>query len=380
MNRTLMSDTSIYKQDFDGAEKKFYLNTAAEGLLLKNCRKAFGDYLAAKAMGAVGRPQLYERDRECKRQLAEMLDVNAKEIAILSNASEGINRLAQSIDWRTGIDEVVINDLEFPSNVLPWLKLQRQGVKVHVIESEDWTLSPSDFCRYINSNTRLVSVSHVSYMTGARLDISEIGRMAHEVGAVFAVDATQSMGRVPVPMEEIDYLVASTYKWLASPHGGGIVFCRQDFLDSFEPAGVGWWSVADLFSADRFEKYELKDRAERFELGMPNFPVVFGIEEAVRYLNTIGVDTIAADLEPLCNYLVEELIRLGVKLMTPIESSHRAGIVSFLHDACEDLANSLARDHDVHVWGGDGRIRVSVHLYNDREDVDAFLRGLSKLL
>src|SRR5690606_38898705 len=199
-----------------------------------------------------------------------------------------------------------------------------------------------------------------------------IGRIAHEAGAIFAVDATQSIGRVPVPMEEVDYLVASSYKWLASPHGGGIVFCRREFLDLFEPAGVGWWSVADLFSDDRFERYELKDGAERLELGMPNFPVVLGIKEAVEYLNTIGVETIAADLEPLCNYLVEELVRLGVKLMTPIEASNRAGIVSFRHDDCEHLANSLAQDHDVHVWGGDGRIRISIHLYNDREDVDAF--------
>src|SRR5690606_1758406 len=261
----------------------------------KNTRKAFDEYLTAKAMGAAGRPLLYERDRECKRRLAEMLDVHSDEIAILSNASEGINRLCQSIDWRPGIDEIVINDLEFTSNALPWQKLQQQGVKVHVIRSENWTLSPSDFDRYINSNTRLVSVSHVSYMTGARLDISEIGRIAHEAGAIFAVDATQSIGRVPVPMEEVDYLVASSYKWLASPHGGGIVFCRREFLDLFEPAGVGWWSVADLFSDDRFERYELKDGAERLELGMPNFPVVLGIKEAVEYLNTIGVETIAAD-------------------------------------------------------------------------------------
>lgn len=375
-----MNDTSIYKKDFEGARERSYLNTGAEGLLLKSCCQAFCDYLRIKGKGASGRPQLYERDRLCKRRLAEMLRVSSEEIAILSNASEGINRLCQSIDWKPGVDEVVINDLEFPSNVLPWLKLQRQGIKVHVIESKNWSLEPSDFGRFINSNTRLVSVSHVSYMTGTRLDISGLGRMAHEAGAIFSVDATQSMGRVPVPMEEVDYLVASTYKWLASPHGGGIIFCRQSFLDSFEPAAVGWWSVADLFSADRFQSYELKDKAERMELGMPNFPVTFGINEAVRYLNCVGVDKIAAQLEPLCTYLVEALVDLGVELMTPVESSRRAGIVSFLYSQCEELAASLARDHNVHVWGGDGRIRISIHLYNDKDDVDALLKGLSMLL
>jgi len=366
---------SPYRKDFEYPPGQGYFNTGAEGLLLKTCARSFEDYLRAKGIGAEGRPQLYEKGQECKSGIARLLGVSAKEIAVVSNASEAINRLCNSIPWNPGRDEVVINDLEFPSNVLPWLRLQKRGVKVRIVRNRNWHVVPEDFEREINDNTRLVSVSHVSYMTGSRLDIQEIGRMAHSVGAIYSVDATQSLGRIPIPMECIDYLVASTYKWLISPHGGGVVFCSRDLLDSFEPEAVGWWSVADIFRADRFERYELKSDASRLELGMPGFPVLYGISDAVAYLNEVGISRIEQDLQPVSDFLIEEVSKLKVELMTPLPQTQRAGLVSFLHPDCMRIAEELSGE-GIQVWGGDRRVRISVHLYNDRSEVETLVKLL----
>ena len=369
---------SSYKKDFPGLEGRVYLNTGAEGILLRSFCEAVGRYFQIKSQGADGRPKLYETEKQCKQKIAKLLGVCAEGVAFVSNASEGINRLCNSIAWKPGKDEVVIDDLEFPSNVLPWLKLSKSGVKVHIARNRKWDLSPDDFKQYINRNTRLVSISHVSYMNGLRFDITELGKLVHSVGGVFCVDATQSMGRIPIPMEGIDYFVSSTYKWLLGPHGCGVVYCNQDLLDGLEPADVGWWSVADIFSPDRFDTYLLKPNAAKMELGMPNFMALYALTDALDYLLDIGITAIERQLQPVCDHLVEELERLGVDLITPQQPEKRAGIISFLDEDGEGIAEKLVRQ-GIHVWGGDGRVRISVHLYNDHHDVESLIAALSKI-
>ena len=369
---------SDYKRDFPGLEGRVYLNTGAEGILLHSFCQAVGRYFQVKSQGAEGRPALYATEKECKQKIARMLGVGAEGIAFVSNASEGINRLCNSIAWKPGKDEVVIDDLEFPSNVLPWLKLSKSGVKVHIVRNRKWDLSADDFKQYINHNTRLVSISHVSYMNGLRFDITELGKLVHSVGGVFCVDATQALGRIPVPMEGIDYFVSSTYKWLLGPHGCGVVYCNPRLLDGLEPSEVGWWSVADIFLPDRFDTYSLKPNAARMELGMPNFVAIYALSDALDYLLGIGITAIESQLQPVCDHLVEELERLGVDLITPKQPEKRAGIISFLDEDGEGIAEQLAR-RDVHVWGGDGRVRISVHLYNDHRDVESLIGALSKI-
>ncbi len=370
---------SPYKPDFPGLENRAYLNTGAEGIPPKRCHAALEQYLSAKSRGAEGRPDLYALETACKQRIGQLLSTSAESIAFLGNASECINRLCNAIDWKPGHDEVIIDDLEFPSNVLPWLNLKRKGVEVKVLKSRSWFLTPEDFSAAISSRTRLVSVSHVSYSSGARLDIAEIAKIAHSRGAVFCVDATQSLGRIPVPLEGVDYLVASTYKWLLAPHGGGVLYCSPTLLPKLQPAAAGWWSVRDLFSEERFRTVDFKPTSARFELGMPNFLTLYGLNDSAAYLQEVGVAKIAGDLEPVCDFLIEELSRLPVSLMTPRQPERRAGLISFENANCEEIARRLAAER-VHVWGGDGRVRISVHLYNDLTDAEQFIGSLRRIL
>ena len=367
-------EVSSFKQDFPALEDRIYLNTGAEGIPAPGSRKAVQAYLEAKNRGAEGRPELYRQYRGCKRLLGKFLGVSQDEIAVLGNASEGLNRLCGSIDWKVG-DEVVIDDLEFPSNVLPWILLREKGVGVHVLESDNWCLTPDRFAAQINERTKLVSVSHVSYMSGTRLDIRSIGKLAHSVGSLFCVDATQSLGRITIPMDEVDYLVASTYKWMLAPHGGGIVYCKAGLLDRLNCRAVGSWSVKDIFAPDRFRRVELKSTAARLELGMPNFPILYPLGNALCYLLQADVAQFDKELQPTCDFLIEELRQMSLKLMTPSSAGLRAGIISFEHSDCERIARKLAENR-VYVWGGDGRVRLSIHLYNDLEDARKLLARL----
>ena len=367
------------KEKFPQTREFTYLNTAAEGLLSIDSRQALSVYLDAKSMGSINRPLLYQKERETVALMARLLGAAPDTVAFLSNATEGLNLLANSLDWKEG-DEVLITDLEFPSNVVTWLRLAERGVRLRVVEAKSGMIRLEDLAAQINASTRLVSVSQVSYKSGTQLPfLRELGEYAHRAGAIFCVDATQALGRVPVSVEGVDFLVASSYKWLFTPHGLGITYCAPELLDRLKPATAGWYGVANIFTADRFERFEYKQGAARFVAGMPNFGSIFALHASLQYLLEIGVENIDEALRPAVGKLYDGLTGMGLRMLTPAEKEFQSGIVSFLHPAAQQIGAAL-QDENIIVWANDGRVRTAVHLYNEADEVDRYLEALRRIL
>lgn len=369
----------MYKHRFRTATEFVYLNTAAEGLPLPECEEAFHQYCEAKARGMAGRKECHAVETITIELAARLLGTSPGNIALLSSASEALNVLATSLDWKLG-DQVIISDLEFPSNVLSWLRLKERGVEVLVVPSEGGALSCERIVKMISPRTRLLSLSLVSYKTGAYLPFVEgLAREAHRVGAVLSIDATQALGRCPVSLKGVDYLMSSSFKWLLGPHGLGIVYISPEFRERLHPGGVGWYSVKNLFSEDRFKCYELKDGAASISPGMPNFPSIFALRRSLEFLLGVGVSKIDEELKPCVARLREGLSDLDLDLLTPASPEYSSGIVSFAHPACEEIGAALEQQ-GVMVWAGDGRVRASVHLYNDAHDIEQYLEILKSVI
>jgi cysteine desulfurase / selenocysteine lyase len=367
------------KQLFPLTREVTYLDTAAEGLPPLACEAALAEYWRAKSRGTPGRAHLYERQRETEEAAAKLLNTSADNIVLLANASEALNILANSIDWKPA-DEVLISDLEFPSNVLVWLRLKELGVRLIVIPTSGGAIRLEDWTSRLSQRTRMVSVSQVSYKTGTQIPfMSELAEEAHRAGALFCVDATQALGRVPVSLRGVDYLVASTYKWLLGSHGLGVVYMSPEMRDRLHPRTAGWYSVESLFYPKRFETFTPKRSAGQLQSGMPNFPGIFALKAGLDFLLSIGVERVDADLRPLVKTLRDGLQEQGLTLLTPACSEFASGIVSF---ECEDPAAIAARlaEERVVVWGGDGRIRVSIHAYNDPADIVRCLEAIRRLI
>jgi len=363
------------KARFRTATRLAYLDTAAEGLPLDESREVLLQYFADKSSGSPGRDRMFEAEDEAVCAAASLLNTQGRNVTLLSSATEGLNLLANSICWNRG-DEVLISDLEFPSNVVCWLRLREQGVHVEVIPSRSGLVELEDFTSRIRPQTRVVSVSQVSYKTGTQFTfLRELSHQAHLAGALFVVDATQALGRVPVSVDGVDFLVASSYKWLLGLHGLGVVYCAPDLLSRLRLGTAGWYSVRNLFAPDRFERFDLKDGAARLAGGMPNFPSVYVLRASMRFLTQVGVERIDAALKPIVRRAWEGIAALGFNLLTPENVQCASGIVSFSHEAPEEVARAL-ESAGVIVWAGDGRVRVSIHLHNDENDVDALLSSL----
>ncbi|MDA1315942.1 MAG: aminotransferase class V-fold PLP-dependent enzyme [Acidobacteria bacterium] len=356
-----------------------YLNTAAEGLLSTDTQEALAEYVRAKARGSVNRPKLYEVEAATIDLATKFLGVPEGSVTFLANATEALNLLANSLDWREG-DEVVITDLEFPSNVVTWLRLANKGVRLHVVNADGGLIRLDDITSRITSRTKLVSVSQVSYKSGTQLPyLKQLGEEAHRAGALFCVDATQALGRVPVGVDNVDYLVASSYKWLFTPHGLGITYCSPDLLERLTPATAGWYGVPDIFTPDRFERFEYKPGAARFAAGMPNFSSIYALRASLTYLSEIGVARLDDSLRPIVQKMRGGLADIGLKLLTPDDPAYHSGIVAFLHPQAAEIGEKLA-EQDIIVWANDGRVRSAVHLYNEEFEVDRYLEAVAKIV
>jgi selenocysteine lyase/cysteine desulfurase len=374
----------MYKNLFARAQGVAYLDTAAEGLLLAESAQAFACYCQAKSRGSPGRNELYEVLAQTRASVGRLLDTDAANVAFTANASDAIGQLILSMDWQAG-DQVIVSDIEFSSNVLPWLRWKQRGVEPVMIYSTGGAVLAYDVIERINARTRLILLSLVSYKTGAYLaGLGEISSAAQRVGAVLAIDATQALGRCPVSIDGVDFLFSSSYKWLLGPHGIGIVFVSPEFRRRFSPAHIGWYSVDDplvppaaLFASES-EGYGLKGGAACLFTGMPNFPSIFALKRAVEFVSEIGVEKIHRELHPVVEHLREGLCALGLDVLTPPGRVFASGIVSFAHSDAQKLGESLERD-GVIVFAGGGRVRASVHFYNDASDVDRCLEVLARI-
>ncbi|SDE10343.1 Selenocysteine lyase/Cysteine desulfurase [Paenibacillus sp. UNCCL117] len=369
----------IDKKDFIGLERCSWFYSGAETPTHRGVLQAVTDYLHARSLGPVGRERNAATEERCKRNLALLLGGQPEHIALMSNASEAISMIAQALPFRPG-DNVVLHVLEFPSGVLPWLALQSQGVEVRVVPHRDWQIDEADLLGRIDSRTRLVVTSHVSYLTGIRFDYRRLYEHVRQTDALLLLDATQSLGVVPVDMMMADLVVSSSYKWLLSIHGGAVLAVNPQRTAHLAPRYVGWRSVKAAASGEaKFQAFEFQPDARRFELGYPAYSTVYALESSTRLLLEVGIDSIERHVAALGDVLIPFLSGLGLEVTTPSEAGRRAGNISFRHDDAEAVAARL-QERSIYVMGGDGRVRISVHAFNDSGDIGQLMQHLPDCL
>lgn len=361
------------KRDFIGLDDCSWFFSGAETPTHLQVKNAIDSYLTYRSRGPYGRQKNAETEWKCKVNLAKMLNGSPEQVTIMSNASEAISMIAQSIPFQAG-DNVILHTLEFPSGVLPWLALKKRGVEVRVVPHHNWEIREEDILNLIDGRTRLVMTSHISYLSGARIDYRKLYERISQTDALLLLDATQSLGVIPVDMGMADMVVASTYKWLLSVHGGGVMAINRKRVN-LEPRYVGWRSVDEQHADTRFQSFEFFQDARRFELGYPSYPTVYALECSTRLLLETGIERIERHVLQLGQETMEVLTRLGFQVMTPSDPQRRAGNICFVHDSPAEAAERLA-ERGVYVMGGDNRLRISLHAFNDSSDIERLVEHL----
>ncbi len=366
----------LKKKDFIGLASVNWLYSGAETPSLKSSAQAVQEYFESRSTGPLGRSNNAEKEASLKSNLSQMLNLEENNIAIGSNTSELMFSIVLSLNWQPG-DNVVIHTLEFPSGVLPIIQLKERGVEVRVVQHQNWQITPAQILDRVDSRTRLVISSWVSYLSGARLEYQKIYKSLGNSHTLFMVDVTQALGAFNFDGKFADFTVCSSYKWLLGPHGAGILGINPAKTESILPKVVGWRGISDMFAPTRFEKYTCHKDARRFETGYPSYPAIWALEASTRYLLEAGVENCSDHILKMGGYLIHHLQGLGYQVMTPADPQLRAGNISIVCPNGEKVAEALAAEK-IYIWGGDNRIRASIHAFVDQEDIDSFLSALQR--
>lgn len=336
----------------------------------------------------------YESAREA---IAAFVGAEDREIAFAKNATEALNEVAYILgDARAGElqvtegDEIVVSELEHHANLVPWQELaQRTGATLKWYSATPDGRIDLDSLE-LSGRTKVVALTHQSNVTGAVLDVKEAVRRAREVGAIFVLDACQSVPHMPVNFHEldVDFAAFSGHKMLG-PNGVGVLYGKTQHLDQLPPFLTGGSMVEKV----TMERTTFTEAPQRFEAGTQMTSQVVGLGAAVKYLEELGMEKVAAHEAELTAYALEQLQAIeGLRIIGPTDTQNRGSALSFVvegihpHDlgqVVDDQGVCIRVGHHcawpVHTcMNVQATARASFYIYNDLSEVDALVAAIRK--
>jgi cysteine desulfurase/selenocysteine lyase len=316
------------------------------------------------------------------------------EIVFTKNSTEAINLVAYAFPSRLTVgDEIVISEMEHHSNIVPWqLLCERTGATLRWFSvTDEGRLDLSNLDELVNERTKLVSLVHMSNILGTINETAAIAKRAHEVGALFMLDASQSVPHLPVDVValDVDFLAFTGHKMLA-PTGIGVLWGRAELLEAMPPF-LGGGSMIETVT---LEKTTYAAPPARFEAGTPPIAQAVGLGAAIDYLSAIGMDAIAGHEQELTAYALDALATLpSVRVFGPQVPVWRGGTISFAVDGVhphdvgqilDELGVEVRVGHHCarptcRRFGVAAMTRASFYLYTTTDEVDALVRGLDEV-
>jgi cysteine desulfurase / selenocysteine lyase len=331
--------------------------------------------------------EAFEKSRQ---RIASYLGASsADEIIFTRGTTESINLVAQA--WggrflRAG-DIVLLTEMEHHSNLVPWqLLTERTGARLRFVPvRDDGTLALDQLAQLLTPEVKLFAFTHISNSLGTINPVVDLCRQARAVGALTLIDAAQSVGHLPIDVQEMgcDFLAFSGHK-MCAPTGIGALYGRAEILDSIPP----WQGGGEMIVSVALDKSSFKKAPHRFEAGTPNIAGAIGLAAAIDYLEEIGRAAIFEHDSELAVYAAERLVELpGMRVLGPNE---RGALVGFVMEGVHphDLT-TFADQHGLALRGGHhcnqplmrrfglpGTTRASFYFYNTTAEIDRMIEIL----
>lgn len=320
---------------------------------------------------------------EVRNKLAQFIGASPDEVAINRNTTEGMNLIAGGLDLKEG-DEVLITSMEHPGGYQPWkMKEKRHGIKIIEVPIGSPPKNVDEiidsFEQQITERTKVISISHTVFITGLIFPLKEICELAHSRNILVAADSAHGFGMLNLNVEElgIDLWASSPYKWGGAPTGCGVLYVKKEVQDKIWPAiASSGWDNSE--SASRFET-----------LGQRADPLIFALNEAMNFQNSIGRERIERRIKTLSGHLKEGLNKIPrVRLHTSMDPYLSAGLTAFSVEGVEPetIVNYLLEKYNMVIRTiGRARdntegVRVSTNIFVNSDHVDMLLEGVEYLV
>ncbi|HOJ17084.1 MAG: aminotransferase class V-fold PLP-dependent enzyme [Ignavibacteriales bacterium] len=358
---------------------KIYFNHAAISPFSSLIIKRINDYLLERSLTHIEDYDNTEKTiLSAKSKIGKMINTLPDRIAFLDNTSNGLNIIAQGIKWEHG-DRIILNDIEFPSNVYPFLNLRAQGVEIDFVKSRNGIVRSEDIISAIKPTTKLISISSVQFLSGYRADLEMIGEICKKNNIIFSVDAIQELGalRLDVQKCNIDFLACGTQKWLMGLQGLAFVYISEILQDSLSHKFVGWTSVENPWTLLNYDLV-LKKSADAFQNGTISIIGVHGLDEALGLFLSLGLDNIESQILNNTTYLMTKLREKGIEpVLHNCTPDNLSGIVTIKPQNPKKVFDNLS-NRNIICSLREGMIRFSPHYYNTTWEIDTVVESVSE--
>jgi selenocysteine lyase/cysteine desulfurase len=373
----MLTDTQVreIRSRFKIFQRTIYLNTCSQGALSDAVENGMNEFLWSWHEQGSPWETWVERYEAARTAFAKFIHASPDEVAIVTSVSAGINGIASALNFRER-NKVVMGEFEFPTMGHVWLAQQTRGADVQFAKAEGNTIPAANYERLIDRSTLIVPLTHVCFKNGFRTQVSIMEKMAHRAGALVMLDDYQDCGTRPVDVKamNLDFYVAGTLKYLLGPPGLAFLYVRKELIPSLSPSVTGWFGQANPFAYNP-QHFELSPTARRFESGSPSVPNVYGAMPGFQMLQEIGMENIAGHVENLTQSLLSRARDLGILAKT--EAGSLGPLVVLQCQDSGQLLQRLAQSGIVASNRFDG-LRISFHVYNTLDDVDAVVEVLRK--
>jgi selenocysteine lyase/cysteine desulfurase len=340
-----------------------------ETAALRSHDEALLRYVADKSSGMPGRTAQEKEIDDARSGMARLWGVNPDDIGFVSNVAEGVSIVAESIDWREG-DSIAIDADEYPSVVGPIVMRRNPAIALRQARGTD----PDRLAACVDSSTRIIAVSYVSYLTGERVDLTALRALADKVGALLLVDFTQASGYLPIEASVADFAFSACYKWMLGITGVAIAYWNRARQPDWTPLSAGWHSFAPG-SRGYDTVPPLKADAMRFTRGNPAHCPIYVLNNALSYLSRFDMRDVQRHVQTLTVALLDELAASQIAVMTPADPVRHGASVCIASPRAEAIVDALYTQ-GVYAWNGQGRVRISFHGYNSMADVERTAQAL----
>ncbi len=371
----MLTDAQIseLRSHFPILQEKTYLYNCSQGALSDAVEAGMREYAQSWRTSSDPWAEWVGAYEALRDGFARFINAQREEVAIVTSASAGINPIANALCF-DGRNKVIMSEYEFPTMGHIWLAQRPRGAEVQFLDGVDNAVPTESYERAIDERTRIVPLTHVSFVNGFRSDVSAITRIAHANGALVFLDGYQDCGTRPIDVRalDVDFFVTGTLKYLLGPPGLAFLYVRRELIESLTPTVTSWFSQRDVFAFDT-KHLDPAPAARRFETGTPAIPNIYFARPALDLLVGVGMDNAAAQIERLTRAFLDGVRDLGIQSKTPQDSVGPL-VVLGSHDA-PALVAKLTERRIVVSARRDG-VRFAFHVYNTMDDVHTALSAL----
>lgn len=380
-----LTHINAIRQELPATTAGIYLNTGTFGPLptcaVQAMQQQMQRELQAGRLGAESFDQMSATYESARKAVARLLNAHEDEIALTDNTGEGLNIICYGLNWQAG-DEIITTNHEHISLLAPLYQLrERFGVVIRVADLGPHAERPvlQAVSEQLSARTRLIALSHVTWTTGGRLDIAEVGTLGREHNIPVLIDGAQSTGATPLDIHSlnVDFYAIPGQKWLCGPDGTGALYARREAIASVTSTYVGYWSTEEAHGED----WKLHPGARRFEVGGRQTAAVAAQAAALNWLErTVGHPWLFERIVELNRYAFHALQTVpNLQLLTPNPGT--SGLLAFTLDGQgpDEIVTYLREQHHIYTRTIPemNSVRISTGFYNTEEEIDTLVKALA---